>query len=192
MDAEQTPQFEPEFLDEAAWSCRRWLTVNPMETDLAVAGEALVRYTLRVPSDALPRSYHCAAGFTSTPPADNPTGMGLQTAVRVVAAFYVIVGNPAISIPAALEPICGQIAATAQHAPWRYTMLSGLIPALPLVIIRPFLPESPVWAEKRKAGTLKRPSIGEIFSPQLRRSVRPNVGYSFDAVEPADLSSAGR
>ena len=52
---------------------------------------------------------------------------------------------------------------------WRYTLMSGIIPALPLIIIRPFLPESPVWMEKKKAGTLKRPSLAEIFSPELRR-----------------------
>src|SRR5262249_47682106 len=34
-------------------------------------------------------------------------------------------------------------------------------------IIRPFMPESPVWQQKRAAGTLKRPSITAIFSPAL-------------------------
>jgi MFS family permease len=54
------------------------------------------------------------------------------------------------------------------HEAWRYTLMSGVIPALPLIIIRPFLPESPTWLEKKKAGTLKRPSIGELFQPQFR------------------------
>ena len=31
------------------------------------------------------------------------------------------------------------------HEAWRYTLLSGMIPAIPLIIIRPFLPESPAW-----------------------------------------------
>jgi MFS family permease len=56
------------------------------------------------------------------------------------------------------------------HAPWRYTLISGLIPAIPLIIIRPFLPESPQWAEKRAAGTLRRPHIRELFAPALRRT----------------------
>src|SRR6185436_5973016 len=30
------------------------------------------------------------------------------------------------------------------HAAWRYTLMSGVIPAIPLILIRPFLPESPV------------------------------------------------
>jgi len=54
------------------------------------------------------------------------------------------------------------------HAPWRYTLMSGLIPALPLILIRPFLPESPAWAKKRAEGTLRRPRVSELFSPELR------------------------
>jgi MFS family permease len=46
--------------------------------------------------------------------------------------------------------------------------MSGVIPAIPLILIRPFLPESPVWRERRAAGTLKRPSIRELFSAKLR------------------------
>ena len=56
------------------------------------------------------------------------------------------------------------------HAPWRYTLMSGLIPAIPLIVIRPFLPESPVWREKRAAGTLKRPSFAELFQPRFART----------------------
>ncbi len=72
---------------------------------------------------------------------------------------------PAISIPAWASGL-GEIASP--HAPWRYTLMSGLIPAVPLIVIRPFLPESPIWASKRAAGTLRRPSILELFSPELR------------------------
>jgi MFS family permease len=56
------------------------------------------------------------------------------------------------------------------HAPWRYMMMSGLVPAIPLIIIRPFLPESPVWQRKKDAGTLRRPSFREVFAPALRRT----------------------
>jgi hypothetical protein len=45
-----------------------------------------------------------------------------------------------------------------------------LIPAIPLIIIRPFLPESPAWREKKAAGTLKRPSFGELFRPEFLRT----------------------
>jgi MFS family permease len=54
------------------------------------------------------------------------------------------------------------------HEAWRYTLLFGLAPAIPLILIRPFLPESPVWQEKRALGTLKRPSVAELFRPALR------------------------
>jgi MFS family permease len=56
------------------------------------------------------------------------------------------------------------------HAPWRYTLISGVIPALPLILIRPFLPESPAWQQKKASGTLRRPSIAELFTPALRRT----------------------
>jgi MFS family permease len=71
---------------------------------------------------------------------------------------------PAIGIPSFLSGL-GTIA---PHAPWRYTLMSGLIPAIPLIIIRPFLPESPTWKAKKDAGTLKRPSIMELFAPNFR------------------------
>jgi hypothetical protein len=48
--------------------------------------------------------------------------------------------------------------------------MSGLIPAIPLILIRPFLPESPEWQAKKKAGTLKRPSFAALFAPELRRT----------------------
>jgi MFS family permease len=56
------------------------------------------------------------------------------------------------------------------HAPWRYTLMSGVLPAIPLILIRPFLPESPIWQQRRAAGTLKRPSIAALFAPDLRRT----------------------
>jgi MFS family permease len=56
------------------------------------------------------------------------------------------------------------------HEAWRYTLMSGVIPAIPLILIRPFLPESPAWREKKLAGTLKRPSFGELFQPQFRQT----------------------
>ena len=49
-------------------------------------------------------------------------------------------------------------------------MISGVIPAIPLILIRPFLPESPEWAARKAAGSLQRPSIAELFAPKLRRT----------------------
>ncbi len=56
------------------------------------------------------------------------------------------------------------------HEAWRYTLVSGVIPALPLILIRPFLPESPTWHAKKQAGTLRRPSLRAIFEGDLRRT----------------------
>jgi MFS family permease len=56
------------------------------------------------------------------------------------------------------------------HEAWRYTLLSGLIPAIPLLLIRPFLPESLLWQEKRSKGGLERPRLSELFRPALRKT----------------------
>ncbi|MFO0844461.1 MAG: MFS transporter [Gemmataceae bacterium] len=78
---------------------------------------------------------------------------------------------PPIVIPEALTGVLGQISGGAPGLlAWRYTLMSGLIPAVPLVVIRPFLPESPIWARKKSEGTLKRPSLAALFSPELRRT----------------------
>lgn len=74
---------------------------------------------------------------------------------------------PAVAMPSFLSAL-GEIKEA--HAPWRYTMMSGLIPAVPLILIRPFLPESPAWQRKKEAGTLKRPSIAAVLSGGLGRT----------------------
>jgi MFS family permease len=80
----------------------------------------------------------------------NGLAVSYATSLPAVAGFGAVVQNP--------------------HAPWRYTLMSGVIPAIPLILIRPFLPESPIWHQKKQAGTLKRPSIAALFSPELRRT----------------------
>jgi MFS family permease len=71
----------------------------------------------------------------------------------------------------AIQPLLGGVISEENaHAAWRYTLMSGVIPAIPLIVIRPFLPESPVWAQKKEAGTLKRPSIAQLFAPDLRQT----------------------
>ena len=57
-----------------------------------------------------------------------------------------------------------------RHDAWRYTLLSGLIPAIPLMVVRPFLPESPVWLQRKASGRLERPSPAALFAPGLRRT----------------------
>lgn len=95
IDADDTPQFERSIPQEQPYSCRPWLSVNPMDTE--VEGKQLaIRYSIRVPEGTKDGSYHCAAGFTALLPADAGQPMGIQTAVRAVTAFYVVVGKPGV------------------------------------------------------------------------------------------------
>ena len=53
------------------------------------------------------------------------------------------------------------------HAEWRYLCLSGLIPALPLIVVRPFLKESPMWV---KGQVKPRPPVRALFEGSMRRT----------------------
>jgi hypothetical protein len=95
IDAQMTPQFEETIEQEAPYSCRNWLQLNPREFELKAAETIRARYTIRVPAGTREGEYHCSAGYTSLPTIDkSPTQMGVQIAVRAVAAFYVYVGEP--------------------------------------------------------------------------------------------------
>jgi len=72
-----------------------------------------------------------------------------------------IKGLPHMGLPLALG--------STDPGPWRYLLMTGLLPAIPIVLMLPFVPESRVWKERRAAGTLKRPSFAALFSPELRR-----------------------
>ena len=96
---------------------------------------------------------------------------GFLVAVAYGVAGVLAADLPPIRIPEFLTSLLGQIDESSQHAAWRYTLMSGLIPAIPLIVIRPFLPESPKWKAKKDAGTLRRPSFGELFgTPRLRQT----------------------
>ncbi|MEZ6135525.1 MAG: MFS transporter [Pirellulaceae bacterium] len=76
------------------------------------------------------------------------------------------------------------------HEAWRYMLISGVLPALPLILIRPFLPESPKWLEKKQAGTLKRPSIVALFQGGLAKTTivttlgfAASYGMAFGAIQ---------
>jgi MFS family permease len=84
------------------------------------------------------------------------------------------------------------------HAAWRYTLFSAVIPAIPLAILRPFLPESPVWKQKHDAGTLKRPHFSELFQPAYRRTTIVTAllfacayGAAFGAIQQAPQITPG-
>lgn len=98
----------------------------------------------------------------------------------MVSLMALLIAKIALSLPAIHQG----------HDTWRYLLISGLIPAIPLIIIRPFLPESPVWKEKKIAGTLKRPSFAAIFRPEYRRATlisalifACSLGVAFGAIQ---------
>src|SRR5262245_53776188 len=119
-------------------------------------------------------------------PKQREKALGYTQAFSSIGGLMVAIANgiciqfasrlPEISLPAALSGL-GTI--VGPPAPSRYTLISDLIPAIPLIVIRPFLPESPVWAEKRRAGNLKRPTIAALFSQELRRtSIVTAIGFA--------------
>lgn len=58
---------------------------------------------------------------------------------------------------------------SADPASWRYLLMTGILPAIPIALLLPFVPESKIWLDKRAAGQLKRPSFAALFAPELRR-----------------------
>jgi MFS family permease len=98
-----------------------------------------------------PKQRERVVGFTQA--------FGSIGGIMVTGAYYLVV-TYGPSLPAV----------QGGHEAWRYTLMSGLLPAIPLIIIRPFLPESPTWQQRKLAGTLKRPSFAELFTPQFRRT----------------------
>jgi hypothetical protein len=79
-------------------------------------------------------------------------------------------GSGLPAMPDWFAGVLGNISDDSNTAVWRYTLMSGLIPAIPLILIRPFLPESPVWQKKKDTGQLKRPSLSALFAPQFKRT----------------------
>jgi len=97
IDDKAAPQFERDIPQEAAYSCKKWLTLNPMEIELDKDGFLNVRYTLRLPAEVADGSYNCAAGFVTLPAAEEAkAGIGMRMAVRIVAAIYIQVGSPVV------------------------------------------------------------------------------------------------
>jgi hypothetical protein len=128
VDENTTPQFVANAPAEAEYSCRNWLSANPMELEIEPRSQALVRYTVRVPGTASERSYHCALGFRTLPVAREQLGSQMLTAVRMIAVFYPTVGTPVISgviKDLKLEPV-----ANAAGSIWRAVVImenSGLM-----------------------------------------------------------------
>lgn len=68
------------------------------------------------------------------------------------------------------------------HEAWRYTLMVGALPAIAILIVRPFMPESPVWLNRRESGAFVRPPVGDLFSPGLLRTTLVStllVGFTY-------------
>jgi hypothetical protein len=95
IDKEAVPQFEKDIPSEKEFSCKDWLTVNPMEAEIPGKSQMMVRYTVKVPPDSPTRTYHCALGFTTlADPKKQQQAVGIVSLLRLAATFYVTVGNP--------------------------------------------------------------------------------------------------
>lgn len=126
-----------------------WLLVFRCTTFIGVCVEFVAAVAWLAELFPNPKQRETVLGYTQA--------FGSIGGLMVTGAYYI-----AVTYAELLPAIHGA------HEAWRYTLISGVIPAIPLIMIRPFLPESPVWAKKKAAGTLRRPSVAELFRPEYR------------------------
>jgi len=128
VDENTTPQFVANVPAEAEYSCRSWLSANPMELEVEPKSQIPVRYTVRVPASATERGYHCALGFRTIPQAGELSGTAMRTAVRLITVFYPTVGKP--SIKGVIKELKLEQVAGVSGPVWRAVVImenSGLI-----------------------------------------------------------------
>ena len=97
--------------------------------------------------------------------------LGMTQAFASLGGVLVTLVSVQISTHAASLPHIGLPLALGGVDPstWRYLLLTGFLPAIPVALLLPFVPESRVWQERRASGTLKRPSFTALFAPELVR-----------------------
>ncbi|MFA6543346.1 MAG: MFS transporter, partial [Limisphaerales bacterium] len=97
--------------------------------------------------------------------------LGITQAFASLGGVFVTMASIWISKNMADMPHMGLPEGLGANAPssWRYLLMTGLLPAIPIALLLPFVPESKVWRERQAAGTLKRPSFAALFAPELRR-----------------------
>jgi MFS family permease len=89
-------------------------------------------------------------------------GIAVTTAYNAIVSAAKSSGKlPALPFPTGFMP---------DNVAWRFTLLTGLIPGAAILLLMPFVPESAVWKRKKQEGSLKRPSLFELFSPAFRRT----------------------
>lgn len=88
-------------------------------------------------------------------------GVAVTAMSALISVYATQLGELSIGLPAGLG--------SAVPSTWRYVLMTGILPAIPIALLLPFVPESQIWKERRAAGSLKRPSFAALFAPELRR-----------------------
>jgi MFS family permease len=97
--------------------------------------------------------------------------LGFSQALYAVGSFVVTATYyTAVTLAAQLPAIDGH-----QDA-WRYTLAVGVIPSIPLMMMRSRLPESPMWLASRAA--VQRRHVAALLGPSLRRSTLTAVAIT--------------
>ena len=104
--------------------------------------------------------------------------LGVTQAFASLGGILVTQANSLVLNAAATLPLLPIAEPLNGHASWRYLLMTGLLPAIPIALLLPFAPESQVWKERRNSGKLRRPSLWALFSPSLRRTTFVTAGLS--------------
>ena len=118
-------------------------------------------------------------------------GARLDAGVRSLGGLLVATANGlCITYARACRPSPASASAIQDpHAPWRYTLMSGVIPAMPLILIRPFLPESPAGSRRRRRHAEASEHRGDLLAGLRRTTSSPRscsamaYGAAFGAIQ---------
>jgi MFS family permease len=144
----------------AAWSTELWqLVLFRSMTFVGVCVELVAAVTWLAELFEDKRTRELAIGWTLA--CASLGGILVTEVFNLIVAQARAGGLPAVPWPTRHDPA---------NVAWRFTLLTGLIPGLLILVLLPFVPESRVWLERKRAGTLRRASFGELFAPALRRT----------------------
>ncbi|HKB02664.1 MAG TPA: MFS transporter [Gemmataceae bacterium] len=145
----------------AAFSSEFWMLVLFRSTTfIGVCVQMVAAVTWLAELFAEKRSRELAIGWTLA--TASLGGILVTEAYNAIVAAARTPGSlPNLSFPSGHLP---------DNVAWRFTLLTGLIPGALILFMLPFVPESRLWAEKKRAGTLRRPRFRELFAPELRRT----------------------
>jgi MFS family permease len=93
--------------------------------------------------------------------------MGITLAFASLGGVLVTMVSAWINKHGADFPHIGLPAGLGSDVPstWRYLLMTGILPAIPIALLLPFVPESKVWKDKKASGALKRPSFARCSLP---------------------------